>query len=154
MNTTTKIIFQGLVASLILSVTAALGADVPPSEPLQPVHFQKIKIDGFWKPHLKRQTEKWIPHCIKQMEAGGQGQELLNIIHAANKLQGKKHGKFNGRPWGDAYIYNTMETMCRMGKAESRKRKADVQNCNFQRTFLPVQPSCEMDSAGRTHTKL
>jgi len=112
MNITAKSILLCL-ALLMLPMSTAVGKEPALTDPLEPVHFQEIKIDGFWRPHFKSQAEKWIPHCIKQMEAGGQGQELLNIIHAANKLQGKKHGKFNGRPWGDAYVYNTMEAMCR-----------------------------------------
>jgi DUF1680 family protein len=79
---------------------------------LQPVCFQKVKIDGFWKTQFKRLTEKWIPHCIEQMEAGGQGQELLNLVHTSKALKGEPHGEFTGLPWSDAYIYNTIESIC------------------------------------------
>ncbi|MBD3266664.1 hypothetical protein GF373_08345 [bacterium] len=80
--------------------------------PLEPVYFQKIKIGGFWKQQFKRLTEKWIPHCIRQMEEGGDGEELLNLIHTAKALQGQPHGEFTGRPWSDAYVYNTVESIC------------------------------------------
>jgi len=110
MSTTAKSVLVWLVVSL-LPVVPAVGAEPSPAEPLEPVYFQKIKIDGFWKPHFKRLAEKWIPHCIKQMEPDGEGRELLNFLHAATKLKGG-HGKFTGRPWSDAYIYNTIEAIC------------------------------------------
>jgi DUF1680 family protein len=86
------------------SKVVAAASEAAPGRPLQPVYFQKIKIDGFWKTQFKRLTEKWIPHCIEQMEAGGQGQELLNLIHTGKALKGEPHGEFTGRPWSDAYI--------------------------------------------------
>jgi len=87
------------------------GAKVP-AEPLRPVYFQRIKVRGFWRDQFKRLTEKWIPHCVEQMEKGGRGQELLNFIHAGKVLRGEPAGKFTGRPWSDAYIYNTIESIC------------------------------------------
>lgn len=79
---------------------------------LQSVEFQRIKLGGFWKQQVKRLTEKWLPHCIRQMEAGGAGQELLNLVHAAKAIRGEPHGKYTGAPWSDAYVYNTMEAIC------------------------------------------
>jgi hypothetical protein len=73
-----------LFALSFLAPVLAVAAEGSASEPLQPVYFQTIKIDGFWKAQFKRLTERWIPHCIKQMEAGGEGQELLNLVHTAN----------------------------------------------------------------------
>ena len=111
MDTTTK---AGLHVILLVVVSVARWApavDVP--APLEPVHFARIKLDGFWKQHVKRLTEKWIPHCIKQMEAGGKGQELLNLVHTAEVLKGNPPGgKFTGCPWSDAYVYNTVEAIC------------------------------------------
>ncbi|MHB8866994.1 MAG: glycoside hydrolase family 127 protein [Pirellulaceae bacterium] len=79
---------------------------------LYSVHFQEIKLRGFWKQQTKRLTEKWLPHCIKQMEAGGAGQELLNLVHTAKVIRGESHGEYTGAPWSDAYVYNTMESIC------------------------------------------
>ncbi len=111
MSTTVGSILVWLVVSL-WHVVPAMGADPSPDAPLETVYFQEIKIDGFWLPQFKRLTEKWIPHCIQQMEAGGEGQEMLNLVHNARKLKGQRHGKFTGRPWSDAYIYNTIEAIC------------------------------------------
>jgi DUF1680 family protein len=79
---------------------------------LQPVESQKIKLGGFWKQQAKRLTEKWLPHCIRQMERGGAGQELLNLVHTAKVIRGESHGKYTGAPWSDAYVYNTVEAIC------------------------------------------
>lgn len=100
-----------LVVSATLSATALGGAESP-VQPLEPVYFQQAKIEGFWKAQFKRLTEKWIPHCIRQMEEGGRGQELLNLVHTAKALKGEPHGKFTGAPWSDAYVYNTVESIC------------------------------------------
>ena len=101
-----------LLAVCVLLGSSWLNAAESPEAPLQPVDFQHIKIRGFWKDQIKRLTVKWIPHCIQQMEQGGQGQELLNLIHTAKVLSGGSAGEFIGRPWSDAYVYNTMESIC------------------------------------------
>lgn len=81
-------------------------------EVLTPVYFQSIQIDGFWRDQIKRLTEKWIPHCVAQMEEGGRGQELLNLVKTAKALKGEPTGEFTGAPWADAYVYNTIEAIC------------------------------------------
>ncbi|MGB2819351.1 MAG: beta-L-arabinofuranosidase domain-containing protein, partial [Phycisphaerae bacterium] len=103
-------------AAVLMGVLCAAGAEPAvrkvPAAPLRPVYLQRIKVRGFWRDQFKRLTEKWLPHCVKQMENGGQGQELLNFVHAAKVLKGEPAGKFTGRPWSDAYIYNTIESIC------------------------------------------
>lgn len=96
-----------------LSPVVAVAAEGSASEPLQPVYFQTIKIDGFWKAQFKRLIERWIPHCTKQIEPGGEGQELLNLINAAKALKGEPHGKYIGvLDLHDGCIYNTIESIC------------------------------------------
>ena len=102
-----------LFVLLLLPPVLAVAAEGTASEPLEPVYFQTIKIDGFWKDQFKRLTERWIPHCIKQMEAGGEGQELLNLVNAAKALKGEPHGEYIGRiSLNDAAVYNTIESIC------------------------------------------
>jgi len=101
-----------LLAWLPSTVRGIPSEDAAPGRPLEPVFFSEIKIHGFWRDQFKRLTETWIPHCVKQMEPGGEGQELLNLVHAAEILQGKPAGEFTGRPWSDAYVYNTIESIC------------------------------------------
>lgn len=79
---------------------------------LTPVEFRRIRLGGFWKQQIKRLTEKWLPHCVRQMEPGGAGQELLNFINAGKALRGESPGPLTGLPWSDAYIYNTVEAIC------------------------------------------
>jgi len=100
-----------LLASLVWTAGADAAEGETPARPLCPVRFQTIKVRGFWKDQIKRLTEKWIPHCIRQMETGGKGQELLNFVHTAKVLKGEPAGKFTGAPWSDAYIYNTIESI-------------------------------------------
>lgn len=105
-----------LLVSWILcsgSVSAALAAAQDGStEPLEAVRFHKIAINGFWKQQIKLQTEKWLPHCVRQMEPGGEGQELLNLINTGKAIRGEPHENFRGLPWADAYIYNVAEAIC------------------------------------------
>ena len=101
-----------LVASLALPATAA-DAPPPGSAPLEPVYLPQIQFGGFWKAQAKRITCNWLPHCIAQMEKGGRGRELLNLVAAGRKLRGQPaEGKYTGAPWSDAYIYNTVEAAC------------------------------------------
>ncbi|MFO0926886.1 MAG: glycoside hydrolase family 127 protein [Gemmataceae bacterium] len=101
------------VAACLLALSGTATADESrASQPLQPVHLQRVKINGFWKQQVKLLTEKWIPHCVRQMEKGGRGQELLNLIEAGRVLRGGEKGEYRGPPWCDAYIHNTVEAIC------------------------------------------
>jgi DUF1680 family protein len=112
MNTSKTI--RSAVAGVLLGLVAISCAAEPasPTVALEPVCFQKIKLGGFWKQQAKRMTEKWLPHCIRQMEKGGRGQELLNLVETAKVLRGVPHGTYTGAPWSDAYVYNTVEAIC------------------------------------------
>jgi len=114
MNTRTLRVIVAIL--LLLSFACETDAEAAHKDvsarPLRPVYLQRIKVRGFWKEQIKRLTERWIPHCVKQMEEGGQGQELLNLVHTAKILQGESAGKFTGTPWSDAYVYNTIEAIC------------------------------------------
>ena len=103
-----------LVGILSLSCTSrAMPADPERADrPLEPVRLHGVKVNGFWKQQIKLQTEKWIPHCARQMEKGGAGQELLNLIQTGQALRGEPVGEYRGAPWSDAYIYNTVEAAC------------------------------------------
>lgn len=80
---------------------------------------QDVKIGAFWGEKYKLLTTKWLPHCYRQMEAGGAGEEHLNLVHAADYLRAKADGdasfkpkKFKGCDWADAYPYNIVESTC------------------------------------------
>jgi uncharacterized protein len=100
---------------------------------IKPVHLRTIELGGFWKDQAKRLTEKWLPHCIRQMEEGGQGQELLNLIALGRVQRGEPADwKYTGLPWSDAYVYNTVEAICLAlavspeGDAELAKAQAQL----------------------------
>ncbi len=109
-------IMIGMLVSSILwfgCVTATMAAEPPDSSrSLEAVRFHRIKINGFWKQQIKLQTEKWLPHCVREMEPGGKGQELLNLVNTGKAIRGEPHDKFRGLPWADAYIYNVAEAIC------------------------------------------
>jgi DUF1680 family protein len=107
-----RICTAAAMAILLLAPPILVAQRQSPGEAVQPVYFQRIKVDGFWRDQYKRLTEKWIPHCIRQMEVGGEGQELLNLVHTAQVLKGEPHGEYTGTPWSDAYVYNTIESAC------------------------------------------
>jgi DUF1680 family protein len=81
-------------------------------EPLIPVYFQTIEVDGFWKKQMKKLVEEWLPHCIEQMEEGGRGEELMNLVYTSKALQDQEHGEYTGRVFSDAYVYNVIEAIC------------------------------------------
>lgn len=77
------------------------------------VAVDNAKFGGFWSGANRRLVCKWLPHCIKQQEAGGRGEELLNLVATADVLNGRTpRVKFKGCPWSDAYVYNTIEAAC------------------------------------------
>lgn len=104
-----------------------------PSDQIEPVRLRTIELGGFWKQQAKRLTEKWLPHCLRQMERGGKGQELLNLIALGRVQRGDAADwKYTGAPWSDAYVYNTVEAICLAlgvspeGDAELAKAQAQL----------------------------
>lgn len=80
---------------------------------LEPVRLQTIELGGFWKQQAKRLAEHWLPHCIRQMEKGGEGREFLNLIALGKVQRGETpDSEYTGAPWSDAYVYNTVEAIC------------------------------------------
>jgi hypothetical protein len=106
-----KLIFT---LSFLLS-WSVLGSDTAPQQSgsIEPVLLPTIELGGFWQQQVKRLTVKWLPHCIRQMEKGGEGEELLNLVATGKTLRGEpQESKYTGAPWSDAYIYNTVEAIC------------------------------------------
>jgi len=101
-----------LLTTLLLSIVHAWGAEDIPAA-LEPIRLQDIRINGFWKQQAKRLTEHWLPHCIRQMEKGGRGQEYVNLEALARVQRGgQADWQYTGLPWSDAYVYNTVEAVC------------------------------------------
>ncbi len=94
-----------------LSVSVVQG---PPSENLHPVDTMPYTINSkLWNDWAKRIIVNWIPHCIDKINdpdlpEGG----INNFIEAAKKLEGKSHGNHRGYVFANAWVYNTMESIC------------------------------------------
>lgn len=100
-----------------LTASASLAAKVvapPPKIPLEAVRTQRYTIDSpLWNSRAKALIVNWIPHCIERisdpdLKEGG----INNLIDAANKLAGKPHGRHRGYVFSNAWVYNTIESMC------------------------------------------
>lgn len=94
-----------------LSVKVVQG---PPAENLQPVDTMPYTINNdLWNDWAKRIIVGWIPHSIEkindpELPEGG----INNFVEAARKLEGKEHGEHRGYSFANAWVYNTMESIC------------------------------------------
>jgi len=100
-----------------LSASATVRVTVeplPPGEPLQYVEPTSFTLTSpFWRERIKAEIVNWIPHCATKLSdpklpEGG----MENFVQAGNKLAGKPYKKNLGAPWSNAYVYNTLESMC------------------------------------------
>lgn len=67
----------------------------------------------FWRPRAKALIVNWIPHCIRKIEdpatkEGG----IQNFVEAARKLAGATDAKHVGAVFANAWVYNTLESIC------------------------------------------
>jgi DUF1680 family protein len=100
---------------LSASSTLAVKVDEPlPPTHLDPVDTKYYSIDNpLWNGRAKALIVNWIPHCINKisdpnLRQGG----INNFIDAANKLAGKPHGQHRGYVFSNAWVYNTIESIC------------------------------------------
>jgi hypothetical protein len=66
-----------------------------------------------WSGRMKAIITHWIPHCIDQCERtdatyGG----IDNFIEAGKALRGEPHGKHKGYVFSNAWVHQTLESMC------------------------------------------
>ena len=102
-----------------LSSTSKLQVKVvlpPPAKRLDVVYTTAYKIDNpLWNARFKAIITRWIPFCVEQIERSdlstGQG-GLDNFIEAAKALKGLPHGKHKGYVFSNAWVYQTVESMC------------------------------------------
>lgn len=86
----------------------------PPKESLSWVEPTTYKITNpFWANRIKKVIINWIPHCIAKIDdpmlpEGG----IENFVEAAKKLAGDSKAKHNGPVFANAWVYNTLESMC------------------------------------------
>ncbi len=97
--------------SSTLNVTAE---SPPPAKTLEPIHTRNFKVNSpLWNHRVKALIVNWIPHCIDKisdpnLREGG----MNNIVDAADKLAGKPHGNHRGYVFSNAWVFNTIESMC------------------------------------------
>lgn len=81
---------------------------------LKSVVTSPYTIDSrFWNDRYKTLLVNWIPHCVNEisdpnLKEGG----IENFVQAGNKLAGRPYHKHVGDPWANAWVYNTVESMC------------------------------------------
>ena len=90
----------------------------PPRDRLDVVYTRKYSIDSeFWKQRAKVLIVDWIPHCIHMCERTdiapmkGDG-GIDNFIEAGKANRGEPHGKHKGYVFSNAWVHQTVESMC------------------------------------------
>ena len=90
----------------------------PPTNRLEVVYTKPYKINSpFWNARAKALIVNWIPHCVDQINrtdiAKGQGLGGIdNFVEAAKALRGEPHGAHKGDVWANAWVHQTVESMC------------------------------------------
>ena len=86
----------------------------PPAEPLRPVTTSRYTLTSpLLRARLKQVIIHWIPHCYEtlsdpKLPEGG----IENFVQAGNKLAGRPFVHSHGAVWANAYVHNTVESMC------------------------------------------
>ena len=88
----------------------------PKDKRLDVVYTKRYKIDNpLWNDRAKILITSWIPYCVAQIERTdltlGEG-GLDNFIEAAKALRGEPHGKHKGYVFSNAWVHQTIESMC------------------------------------------
>ncbi len=116
------------VGSYVLRLSAGRGAlsgsseltvkvePPPPPNRLDVVHTDSYKIESpLWNARAKALIAHWIPHCIEQIErtdlTEGQG-GIDNFVEAAKALRREPHGRHKGYVFANAWVHQTVESMC------------------------------------------
>ncbi|HTL72169.1 MAG TPA: beta-L-arabinofuranosidase domain-containing protein [bacterium] len=104
-----------LVSSSTLNVKVATP---PPADRLDVVYTKRYQIDNpLWNAKAKALIVTWIPHCIDEINRtnipANQGDGGIdNFIEAAKALRGEPHGPHKGYVFANAWVHQTVESMC------------------------------------------
>jgi hypothetical protein len=97
---------------------AVHAQDGPPRDRLDVVYTRKYSIDSpFWNERAKTLIVNWIPHCIRMCERTdipamrGDG-GIDNFLEAGKANRGEPHGKHKGYVFSNAWVHQTVESMC------------------------------------------
>ena len=90
----------------------------PPADRLDVVYTRRYSIDSpLWNQRAKALIVNWIPHCIQMCERTdiapmrGDG-GIDNFIEAGKANRGEPHGKHKGFVFSNAWVHQTVESMC------------------------------------------
>ena len=88
----------------------------PPLKQLDAVYTKKFKVDSpLWNKRAKALVVNWIPKCVRfinrdDLPVGPGG--IDNFVEAGKKLRGEKHGAHKGYVFSNAWVHQTVESMC------------------------------------------
>jgi uncharacterized protein len=102
---------EGMQSTDVLHVNVQNALTMPR---LDPVYTRTYQINSpLWNARLKPLITNWIPHCIDEIDKpnlreGG----ISNFAEAGKKLAGKEFKPHVGYPFSNAWVHNTVESMC------------------------------------------
>ena len=110
----------------------------PPAKHLDLIDTKHYTIDSpLWNSRVEALIVNWIPHCISKisdpnLKEGG----INNFIDAANKLAGKPHGRHRGYVFSNAWVYNTIESICVALMIDPRGDREIIEAREFMKATL------------------
>ncbi|MCP4456238.1 MAG: Tat pathway signal protein, partial [Planctomycetes bacterium] len=110
----------------------------PPKEQLTLIDTKAYQLNSpLWDKRARAIIVNWIPHCITKindpnLREGG----INNFIDAANKLQAKPAGPHRGYVFSNAWIYNTIESICIALMVDAKGDSEIIEAHQFMRETL------------------
>ena len=144
----------GRTVSSDLAVTVALP---PAEERLDVVYTKNYTIDNpLWNDRAKALITQWIPWCISQIEDSGLSTGGLdNFIEAAKALKGQPHAAHKGFVFSNAWVHQTIESMCIALMVDARGDREIIAAQNHMKAtlerWIPVVLAAQ-EADGYLHT--
>jgi len=114
----------------------------PPRDRLDVVYTRDYSIDSqFWNERAKTLIVNWIPHCVRMCERmdipvmRGDG-GIDNFIEAGKANRGESHGKHKGYVFSNAWVHQTVESMCIALMVDAQGDPEILQAQEFMRATL------------------
>ncbi len=114
----------------------------PPADRLDVVYTRRYSIDSqFWSERAKVLIVDWIPHCIRMCERTdiapmrGDG-GIDNFIEAGKANRGEAHGRHKGYVFSNAWVHQTVESMCIALMVDPQGDPETIQAQEFMRATL------------------
>ncbi len=138
------------VGEYVLQLTAGRGhltdtsyvtvqvVKTPPTEQLTLIDTKAYTLNSpLWDKRARAIIVNWIPHCITKindpnLREGG----INNFIEAAKKLQGKSAKDHRGYVFSNAWIYNTIESICIALMVDTKGDQAIIKAQQFMKETL------------------